>query len=427
MTIWAEFMRVQSRSQTLIPVIKPVLRRTVDAIDSTLGSGGDATAILAAIPDPAAQRESTMIAALTTHVTTTRTFAGILTDGPPEGAGGWPTLHTRNSTPNAADKQNILDQLGINWDTLKRAQDISAAGGTSTSLLVIRHGAIAGDWGSDTSYSLNSVSKSLVLFVAARLFDLGLASRSTLMHPHLPAAFGKSDARKRTITLGQMMSFTPGIQVIESDSYTISVADAMTRVMSADPGTIWGYSSGAVNITAMALESMAGRTIEAVLDDDIGNPIGVPDVSWVLWHDVPLASGGASMTPRNLARFAYLLLHRGKWGATQLLQGAAVDLLSQRHADLDAVTEPDEWDVGAPPAYYANASEFYAHFLWTNRGQTFFGKGVPADARIMHGANDMLCVVVPSLDLILVRAATGPVFTENLAPAIAEAVCAAVV
>ena len=119
-----------------------------------------------------------------------------------EASGGWHSLVVLNAVPTAAQKANIRDIAGLDWDKLKLAQDYSRSFSSSSSTLVIRNGWVAGEWGVRSASGVASVSKSLTGLTLAKLLDLSAAGAlprtigpDDFVYPYLPAGWGGADAR----------------------------------------------------------------------------------------------------------------------------------------------------------------------------------------------------------------------------------------
>jgi hypothetical protein len=126
----------------------------------------------------------------------------------PESAGGWRALVTLDSTPSSAQKAVIREKAGLDWDKLKLARDYSNALSNGSAVLVIRNGWIAGEWGTSSTVTVASVTKSLTGLSLAKLFDLSNAGLTatpinpeSLVYQYLPPQFGDSDPLKRQIRI----------------------------------------------------------------------------------------------------------------------------------------------------------------------------------------------------------------------------------
>lgn len=101
------------------------------------------------------------------------------------------------------------------------------------------------------------------------------------------------------------------------------------------PGTVYEYNDVRVNALALAALQVWRRPLPSVLREHIMEPIGASttwqwvgyETSWVLMDGAAVQSvsggghwgGGLFISARDMARFGYLTLRRGKWKDRQLL------------------------------------------------------------------------------------------------------------
>jgi CubicO group peptidase (beta-lactamase class C family) len=102
-----------------------------------------------------------------------------------------------------------------------------------------------------------------------------------------------------------------------------------------DPGTAYEYNDVRVNVLALAALEVWRRPLPQVLKEHVMDPIGASntwrwygyDNSWVLLDGEAVQSvsggghwgGGMFINARDMARFGYLTLRRGRWGDRQIL------------------------------------------------------------------------------------------------------------
>jgi CubicO group peptidase (beta-lactamase class C family) len=109
-----------------------------------------------------------------------------------------------------------------------------------------------------------------------------------------------------------------------------------------EPGTFWNYNDTRVNLLALALLRLMQEPLPQVLKKEVMNPIGASG-TWE-WHGYrssevviggwPMNSvsggghwgGGLFISARDLARFGYLYLRRGKWKDRQVISERWVEM-----------------------------------------------------------------------------------------------------
>lgn len=118
-----------------------------------------------------------------------------------------------------------------------------------------------------------------------------------------------------------------------------------------DPGSTYEYNDVRVNALALAALEVWRRPLPEVLREQVMDPIGASntwrwygyDDSWVLLDGRAVQSvsggghwgGGMFIGARDMARFGWLTLNRGRWGDRQLLSEAWV-----RHATTPTAPQP---------------------------------------------------------------------------------------
>jgi CubicO group peptidase (beta-lactamase class C family) len=282
--------------------------------------------------------------------------------------------------------------------------------------LVIRNDKIVYEWyaqghGPSQKHGTASLSKATVAGLALALLMTDRKLQLDTPVADLVAAW-KDDPRKSKITLRQLGSHTSGIVDAEqdrlphaklngwkgdfwkqldppNDPFTLSRDKAPVLF---EPGSKLQYSNPGIAmlgyaITA-ALKDQRWKDIRTLLRDRVMRPIGVADGEWSVGYGrtfhvdgLPLVAGwgGASYTPRALARIGRLLLHEGDWDAKQILSRESVRQITG--------------DVGLPGHCGMG--------FWTNADGRY--PKLPRDLYYGAGAGDQLLIVVPSLSLIVVR------------------------
>lgn len=212
---------------------------------------------------------------------------------------------------------------------------------------------------------------------------------------------GPGDARA-SITLDQLLHMTSGLRFVE-DYVDERVSDVIKMLLwpGADdtgafaasfpldhpPDTVFNYSSGTSNIVSAIVAGTAGAgdAYLAFLRREIFDRIGMTSAAprfdnagtWI-------GSSYCFCTPRDFARFGLLYLRDGVWEGERILPEGWVE-----HARTPAPVQPAEPDRG-----------YGAHWwLLHDAFGTFFASGYAGQ----------YLVLVPALDLIIVRNGNTPV------------------
>ena len=171
------------------------------------------------------------------------------------------------------------------------------------------------------------------------------------------------------------------------------------------PRVQWAYASLPVDLLSIALQTIAGQTVGDAFNKLIAAPIGISPIPWIKYGPYSTTSSGASITARDLARVGYLMMMNGAWigssGKQQVISVANAKLLHSWPSFLG--TTIFTATPGSPFPVQTDSPQFYGHLWWTNRTKSGLGTPVPADAYYAWGYRETFLVVIPSLDMLVVR------------------------
>ena len=91
------------------------------------------------------------------------------------------------------------------------------------------------------------------------------------------------------------------------------VVDNLTEV-AAPPGRVFNYASYLTNLLPVCLEAAYGRPAVELYEERLHRPVGAESAAHlnVDGHRLPIVEGQLSLTLRDFARWALLVLHRGR-------------------------------------------------------------------------------------------------------------------
>lgn len=356
----------------------------------------------------------------------------------------------RESSPEWAtatpDSQGLLpDKLDAMWNELRDRK--------TTAFLVLRNDRIVYERYKDgfsrwTPHYTASLAKSLVGGLSLMLaMDDERARPEDLASKFVPQWAGIP--RKGDITLRHLATHTSGMEDAEADRLPhdcltgwkgdfwkrlptphdpFTISRDLTPVLEA-PGTNARYSNPGMAMLSYCLTASLRvgpqSDLRSLLRARIMDPIGVSKKEWSVGYrettmvdGLPLVAswGGGDFSPNACARVGSLLLHKGNWHGKQLISRATVEEATQ-NADM-----PNHSGLG----------------WWVNRKSdgTLLWPSVPADSFWGLGAQGQFLLVVPSLNLIVLRtggpmtkaddaqAEIGPVVMDPLMQAFAHSVTA---
>lgn len=274
------------------------------------------------------------------------------------------------------------------------------------SIMVARHGhVVAEGWWAPYSaasphllYSLTKSFTSIAVGLAIADGVLSLDDRVVDVLPdHVPADVSEQGRR---LTVHHLLSMTTGhgsdslaeAWRLEPDDLT----KGFLRVpFTAVEGARHTYDDATTYVLARMVERVTGRGLPELLDERLFTPMGIDHAEWDrVSSGASFGFHGLHLTTEAVAAFGELLLRGGRWGDRQLVPRHWVELATGRH--VDSVSYKDD---GSPDE--ADFRCGYGYQFWMSR-HGYFG----------NGAFGQLCVVVPSLDLVVAVTAQGDAQSE---------------
>ena len=143
-----------------------------------------------------------------------------------------------------------------------------------------------------------------------------------------------SDPRKALITLGQLMSFTSGLDCDVTSSTSRGSEDNMwsqedepdfwrytARLpLLYDPGTRYAYCSGSINLAAASITAASGEAIYETFDRLIAKPLGFGTYHWNLApNGAGYLGGGVYMRSRDILKLGVVYLSGGVWQGERIM------------------------------------------------------------------------------------------------------------
>ncbi len=176
------------------------------------------------------------------------------------------------------------------------------------------------------------------------------------------------------------------------------------------PGSKWHYTNTGIRLLSNVVEEVSGKTVAAVLDEEVFKPLGFEETAWETVehvnqvHDVqgfkrqaPLILSSDRGDDRNLyvsarelALWGYLHLRKGLLGGIQVMAPEVFDMVS-------SVQSPSSLDRRFP-------QHGFCWWVKPDSGRLFeIGGKVPAESFQILGMSGCLCLCIPSLDVVAVR------------------------
>ena len=246
--------------------------------------------------------------------------------------------------------------------------------------LVIRNGKIVGQKGDIARSGFTwSGSKSLMALIFARLLQEGKVGYDTVVP-------GSAVPTSPTATFRQFLSMT--------SDYNLSPHS---------PGNHYAYNNGAVHFYGSYIKNTfyPGQSEAQMFRNAYGSALGLQDsVSYAGY--LGGWDGGWSMSTRDMARVAYLVLRNGNWNGQQLLPASFIDSLYRNQIPSSATPTTDTRDeFFNQPAATAALLGAYSFGFW-------IPQGIQTEAITMSGAFGTSVHISRSKDLILVTVNSTP-------------------
>lgn len=283
------------------------------------------------------------------------------------------------------------------WETATPAsQEVDAAGlekarawlesHQSKSGAVIRHGRIVAEWyfgdtNRNTKFPAYSTTKSLSSMAAG----LAIAEKKL----KLDDTVGKflPDVRpegKRSITVKQLLSMTSGVHNfpdfhLRDDLFQYSLFKAE---MDFKPGEKWDYNNTGLALLSPVFQKATGEPIDEFFNRHVFAPIGIQSDDWA-WESrdgYVIPYSGCQLTARAMGRIGLMVLNHGQWNDRQIV--------------------PAEW-LKESVAASQELNPAYGYLWWNNTTNRW--PGVPKEAFAAMGRWDNDILIVPSLDLVVIR------------------------
>ncbi len=290
------------------------------------------------------------------------------------------------------------------WDEVLLQQAFDYAGTKNTfGLIVLQHGKIVkeqywNNWTKDTRYYIASAGKSVVGFVAGIAQQDGIVNINNKTSQYLGTGWTSLTlAQENLITIKNQLAMTTGLDdgVPDQDCTTPSCL-----IYKAAAGSRWAYHNAPYHLLQNVLAVASNKTFNQYCKEKLFDKIGMPSALWLNYI--------MYCTTREASRFGSLILSKGKWNGTAILNDDAY---------FTAMTNTSQ-----------NINLSYGYLWWLNgkasamvpQSQIVFPVSLvpnaPADMYMALGKDDKKIYVIPSLDAVVVRLGDAANATTTLGP-----------
>lgn len=323
----------------------------------------------------------------------------------PNAGYSWPS-QDRVYWPTQGWQNGLMEDHGIDPSKMELANKFAFEDSLSRALLVIKDGYIVfenyyGEGGVDKSTNLWSVTKSFSSALVGMIIDQQIVrSTNQLMSDVMPLYPEFGD-----ITLHHVLTHTTGLSWEESGPKWVEwifskdwVASALARGQIKKPGKQFKYSSGnshfLTSLVYYSTKEFPGEFSKRNLFDPLGIPFDTLTRSLVYssWNEylkplsqtwrrdpkgIETASFALYLTARDMAKFGFLYLNRGRWDNKTIISENWVKTSTRDHRT----------------NIYGRYSYGYQWFITKVDGYPSF---------LASGFGGQIIGIVPSLDLVVV-------------------------
>ena len=323
----------------------------------------------------------------------------------PESGYNWPSSN-RSYWPTNGWQIAFMEDHNIDPIKMQIANQFAENDPLARALIVVKDGFIVfenyyGDGGIDESTNLWSVTKSFSSALVGLLMDdANVTSTHELMADLLPKYQEFND-----ITLHHVLTMTTGLSWVEEGPLWVQwifsddwVAHALARGQIHPPGKNFKYSSGNSHFLTSLVYYRTNTTPGILAKQRLFDPIGIDFelmselITYSNWNEytnplhqswrqdnkgIECAGFALYLTARDMAKFGYLYLNKGRWDDQQLISESWIETSTKDHKT----------------NIYGRYSYGYQWYLTFINGHPSF---------LASGFGGQIIGVIPSLDLVVV-------------------------
>lgn len=311
----------------------------------------------------------------------------------------WPTSNWRTSSPEAQglDPKQLEAML-----KLIRDEQIPL-----DSITVVRHGYVVLDvtfppFDSRDLHELHSATKSVTsALVGIALHDASMSVDTSVLELFASHQIANVDERKQSMTLQHVLTMTAGMDwnewnapyepgtgnnlVLMIDTAPDWTQYVLDRPMTATPGEVFLYSSGASQILSAVVTELDGKPASEFADERLFTPLGIHEFEWSIGPEgVTAGWANLRMHPKDLTKIGMLYLHGGMWDGQQIV--------------------PADWVEESTADHVSDPSYEYGYQWWLDRADGY---------AFMAGRFGQVAIVAPAQDMVIV-------FTSHLPDTISD-------
>ncbi len=261
-------------------------------------------------------------------------------------------------------------------------------------LLIVQEGQLVsetyfGDWSAEKPHSLASATKS----ITSLLVGIAIAE-GKLPGVDAPVSTWFPDSRIATATLADLLTMRSGLpyeRKLQVGMHRVPdwLAYIRAREPVREPGKNFLYSGFDPILISAILDRATGQPLDAYAKEKLFAPLGITDTPWE-GDGKGLKNGGSqlSLTARDFARIGLLCLREGRWQDRQIV--------------------PADWLRESTGNQFESGWPWYGYYWWKLPAETEASDPRLAGCYFASGAGGQHLIVLPRLDLAIVRLGENP-------------------
>lgn len=229
-------------------------------------------------------------------------------------------------------------EWGLSPRRLEAAYRRASQLGPLTGLLVSRRGTLVAEqyWDGMSArrdVNVKSASKAMISALVGIALRRGVIdSVGQRISDFFPGYFdGSVDARKRRITIRDLLTMRSGLRSTSFENYGRWVTGenwvrgALEMPVVAEPGGRFIYSTGSTHLLSAILTRASGRSTLAFAREHLFGPLGIEPGGWQRDpQGIYFGGNNLSLSPREMLRIGELYLNRGRWQGERVLPASWV-------------------------------------------------------------------------------------------------------
>jgi CubicO group peptidase (beta-lactamase class C family) len=214
-------------------------------------------------------------------------------------------------------------------------------------------------YNANRSQQLRSATKSVVSALAGVAIDHGaLTGVDERVLPQMSyASYANPDPRKATMTLGDFLSMSSGLDCNDHTSNSPGretvlddtpdwVKATLDLPMIHDPGTEGMYCSGGVAVVGRMTENAVHMSLPDYAQKNLFGPLGIARTDWTWNYDLTNADKEFSqihLRPRDMLKLGILYSQDGRWRGRQVISSEWVRTSTAEHSHIENVSYGYFW------------------------------------------------------------------------------------